>query len=56
MRLEKEFVEEISEEGAGGKTESALEMRDKDDIFSGFGIRSDLRAGTAACNSIRDPA
>ena len=34
MRLKKKLVEEVPEEGAGGKPESALEVRDEDDIFS----------------------
>ena len=37
--MKKELVEKVPEEGAGGKPESTLEVRDEDDIFFFLGIR-----------------
>ena len=40
--LEKELVQKVPEESAGGKSESALKVRDENNILAFLGIRCDL--------------
>ena len=55
VRLEKELVEEVPKESAGGKSESMLKVRDENDILSFLGIRCDLGTGWPTFDSGRDP-
>ena len=57
MRLEPEFVEELTEEIAGGEAKSALEMQSENDVLTFFWRRRDLALRRqAAAHLRRDPA
>ena len=49
-----ELVKEVPEKGAGREAESALEMRDKDDVLARLQIRRDFRTRKSAFHALRD--